>query len=217
MTQAKNLSFPYSKSYCPLNFKKSHQISGFCCIPNGSYKEDNLKEGRIPPCRIGLNLAWFVSPEIITYNSVFLVLYCPSFKLFKFKFLKGWFPEDRKYGDFSHKWLSFRKYGDFSHKWLSFRKYGDFSHKWLSFRKYGDFSRKWLSFRKYGDFSHKWLSFVNTGILAISGFPFLNTGILAISGFPILNANFFLLSDVKELFNTNRTSHFPPLYGDFIL
>ena len=51
VTQAKNLSFPYLKSYCPLNFRKSHQISWFCCIPNGSYKEDNLKEGRIclPP------------------------------------------------------------------------------------------------------------------------------------------------------------------------
>ena len=45
----KNLSFPYLKSYCPLNFRKSHQISWFCCIPNGSYKEDNLKEGRICP------------------------------------------------------------------------------------------------------------------------------------------------------------------------
>ena len=49
VTQAKNLSFPYLKSYCPLNFRKSHQISWFCCIPNGSYKEDNLKEGRICP------------------------------------------------------------------------------------------------------------------------------------------------------------------------
>ena len=49
MTQAKNLLFPYLKSYCPLNFGKSHQISWFCCIPNGSYKEDNLKEGRICP------------------------------------------------------------------------------------------------------------------------------------------------------------------------
>ena len=49
MTQAKNLSFPYLKSYCSLNFRKSHQISWFCCIPNGSYKEDNLKEGRICP------------------------------------------------------------------------------------------------------------------------------------------------------------------------
>ena len=47
--QAKNLSFPYIKSYCPLNFRKSHQILWFCCIPNGSYKEDNLKEGRICP------------------------------------------------------------------------------------------------------------------------------------------------------------------------
>ena len=57
VTQAKNLSFPYLQSYCPLNFRKSQQISWFCCIPNGSYKEDNLKEGRIcppPPCGIGL-------------------------------------------------------------------------------------------------------------------------------------------------------------------
>ena len=59
VTQAKNLSFPYLKSYCPLNFRKSHQISWFCCIPNGSYKEDNLKESRIctppPPWGIGLS------------------------------------------------------------------------------------------------------------------------------------------------------------------
>ena len=63
MTQAKNLSFLYLilKSYCPLNFRKSHQISWFCwcCIPDGSHKEDNLKEGRIcqpppsPPCGTG--------------------------------------------------------------------------------------------------------------------------------------------------------------------
>ena len=49
VTQDENLSFPYLRSYCPLNFRKSHQISWFCCIPNGSYKEDNLKEGRICP------------------------------------------------------------------------------------------------------------------------------------------------------------------------
>ena len=49
VTQAQNLSFSYLKSYCPLNFRKSHQIPWFCCIPNGSYKEDNLKEGRICP------------------------------------------------------------------------------------------------------------------------------------------------------------------------
>ena len=56
VTQAENLSFPYIKSYCSLNFWKSHQISWFYCIPNGSYKEDNLKEGRtlFPPCGIGL-------------------------------------------------------------------------------------------------------------------------------------------------------------------
>ena len=57
VTQVENLSFPYLKSYCPLNFRKSHQISWFCCIPEGSYKEDKLKEGRIPPppqCGIGL-------------------------------------------------------------------------------------------------------------------------------------------------------------------
>ena len=46
-TQAKNLSFPYLKSYCPLKVRKNHQISWFCCIPNRSYKEDNLKKGRI--------------------------------------------------------------------------------------------------------------------------------------------------------------------------
>ena len=58
VTQAKNLSFPYLKSYCPLDFRKSHHISWFCCIPNGSYKEENLKEGRIcpppPTCGTGL-------------------------------------------------------------------------------------------------------------------------------------------------------------------
>ena len=27
MTQSENLSFTYLKSYCPLNFRKSHQIS----------------------------------------------------------------------------------------------------------------------------------------------------------------------------------------------
>ena len=47
VTQGKHLSFPYLKSYCPLNLRKSHQISWFCCIPNGSYKKDDLKEGRI--------------------------------------------------------------------------------------------------------------------------------------------------------------------------
>ena len=41
--QGKKLSFSCSKSYSPLNFKKSHQILWFCCISNGSYKEDNLK------------------------------------------------------------------------------------------------------------------------------------------------------------------------------
>ena len=43
--QAKRLSFSYLKSYCSLNFRNNHQISWFCCIPNGSYKEDNLKAG----------------------------------------------------------------------------------------------------------------------------------------------------------------------------
>ena len=56
VTQSENLSFRYLKSYCASNFRKSHQISWFCCIPNGSYKEDNLKEGRLCPplCGIGL-------------------------------------------------------------------------------------------------------------------------------------------------------------------
>ena len=49
VTQAKNLSFAYLKSYCPLNFRKRHQISWFCLISNGSYNEDNLKEGGICP------------------------------------------------------------------------------------------------------------------------------------------------------------------------
>ena len=57
VTQATSLSFPYLKSYCPLNFRKSCQISWFCCIPTGSHKEDNLKENRIclpPQCEIVL-------------------------------------------------------------------------------------------------------------------------------------------------------------------
>ena len=49
VTRGKNLSLLYSKSYSPLNFRKSHQILWFCCIPNGSYKEDNLMAGRISP------------------------------------------------------------------------------------------------------------------------------------------------------------------------
>ena len=49
VTQAENLSFSYLKSHCPLNFRKSHQIPWFCCIPNGGYKKDNVKMGRICP------------------------------------------------------------------------------------------------------------------------------------------------------------------------
>ena len=61
VTQGKDLSFLYLKSYSPLNSRKGHQILWFCCIPNGSYKEDNLRAGRIcppppPPCGIGLML-----------------------------------------------------------------------------------------------------------------------------------------------------------------
>ena len=49
VTQAESMSFSYLKSYCPLNFRKSHQIWWFCYIPNGSYKKGSLKAGRI--CR----------------------------------------------------------------------------------------------------------------------------------------------------------------------
>ena len=50
VTQAKNFSFSYFKSYGPLNFRKSHQMLWFCCsIPNGSYKEDNLRRVESPP------------------------------------------------------------------------------------------------------------------------------------------------------------------------
>ena len=49
VTHVKNLSFSYLESYSPLNLRKSHQMSWFCCISIGSYKEDNLKEGRICP------------------------------------------------------------------------------------------------------------------------------------------------------------------------
>ena len=46
VTQGNDLSFLYLKSYCPLNFRKSHQILCFCSIPNEIYKEDNLRTGR---------------------------------------------------------------------------------------------------------------------------------------------------------------------------
>ena len=49
VTEGKNLSFLYSKSYSPLNIRRSHQILWFCCIPNRSYREDNLRTGRIYP------------------------------------------------------------------------------------------------------------------------------------------------------------------------
>ena len=65
-TQAENLSFFIFKILLCIQFWKSCQISWFCCIPNGSYKEDNLKEGRIcppppPPCGIGLKVLGFVN------------------------------------------------------------------------------------------------------------------------------------------------------------
>ena len=71
VTQAKNLSFPYLKSYCPLNFRKSRQISWFCYIPNRSYKEDNLKEGRISPlsCGIGLSTDANISVTVKTVHA----------------------------------------------------------------------------------------------------------------------------------------------------
>ena len=47
VTQGRNLSFPYSKSYFPLNFRTSHHILRFCCIFNGGHKEDNPRAGRI--------------------------------------------------------------------------------------------------------------------------------------------------------------------------
>ena len=56
VTQAENLSFPYLNSYSPLDFRNSHQISWSCCIPNGSYKEVNMKEGRICPLPCGIRL-----------------------------------------------------------------------------------------------------------------------------------------------------------------
>ena len=47
VTQAKNLSFSYSKCYSPLNSRNTHQSLWFCCTPNQTYEENNLKEGRI--------------------------------------------------------------------------------------------------------------------------------------------------------------------------
>ena len=55
LTHGKKFSFLYSKSYSLLNFRKSRQILWFFCIPNGTYKEDNLKVSRIcalSPCGI---------------------------------------------------------------------------------------------------------------------------------------------------------------------
>ena len=60
VTQAENFSFSHIKSYCPLNFRKSHKIRWYYSIPYGSYKVDNLKVDRscLPPpppnpCGIG--------------------------------------------------------------------------------------------------------------------------------------------------------------------
>ena len=93
VTQAESLSFPYLKSYCPLNFRKSHQISLFCCIPNGSYKEDNLKEGRIcpappppPPCGIGLTKKHFGHYALLKIFSLRSPRKCDSFVCQKFQF-----------------------------------------------------------------------------------------------------------------------------------
>ena len=71
VTQAKNLSFSYLKFYCPLNFRKSHQISWFCCIPNGSYKEDNLMEGRVCPPHVEYGPSryyiWVIFPKMFYF------------------------------------------------------------------------------------------------------------------------------------------------------
>ena len=72
VSQAKNLSFPYLKFYFLLNCRKSHQISWFWCIPNGSYKEDNLKEAESappPPCGIGLSYAIVYHSGTESWNS----------------------------------------------------------------------------------------------------------------------------------------------------
>ena len=75
VTQAQNLSFSYLKSYCPLNFMKTHQISWFCCIPNESYEEDNLKVGRNsspppPPPQCGIVL----TVDVLTRNIVPIII-----------------------------------------------------------------------------------------------------------------------------------------------
>ena len=68
VTQAKHLSFPYTKCYCPLNFGKIHHISWFCCSPNGSYKEDNLKEGRMCPSPMWNRVNKIIIMSISTMN-----------------------------------------------------------------------------------------------------------------------------------------------------
>ena len=88
VTQAENLSFPYLKSYFPLNCRKSHQISCFCCIPNGSYKEDNLKEGRIcpppPPSGIGLTVRVCTTKKFFSQHVFIKISNC----VFKIMILK---------------------------------------------------------------------------------------------------------------------------------
>ena len=50
VTQGENLSFLCIEFHCPLNVRKCRQFLLLCFIPNGSngsYEEDNLREGRI--------------------------------------------------------------------------------------------------------------------------------------------------------------------------
>ena len=56
VTQTKDLSFLYLKSYCPLNFRKRLQMWGFC-------------EGgqNLPPPPRGIGLTMFPHPEFFSF------------------------------------------------------------------------------------------------------------------------------------------------------
>ena len=86
VTRDKNLSFLYSKSYSPLNFRKIDQIMWFCYTPDENYKETIWGRAECPaapppppphaPCGKGLNvvLPWFVLPSPQARNTVSITL-----------------------------------------------------------------------------------------------------------------------------------------------
>ena len=91
VTQGKNVSFLYSKSYSPLNFRKTHRILWFCCVPNGCYKEDNLRAGKIsppsPPPPMWNRVNPILHGERITPSSCFSSTYLKCFKSSSWNFL----------------------------------------------------------------------------------------------------------------------------------